>query len=175
MNLRALLVSIPLLVVACKKSDDAPTTSATAKPVETTAAAPKAIVPADVTLANGEKLSEGSKLRWKVPGGAVTLAAIENQEGVIVRGFTKDGAFDVTKRIAGGDAGTTLEAIAGGTAIVWKVSTVVEREPEVGALLQYEVTRIEWDATAGKPVVRQTWVCDEIDSKQCYAPAWAKG
>jgi hypothetical protein len=168
--IRILALGMLVLAAACSRDGEAaaPPPAPHTAPVE---AAPPAAKP--VKLLAGETLA--TELAWPVAGGTVTLAAVIRGEKVVVRAFTTTSGLDITRPVYSGLERNELRLVDGGAAVVFEARTLLGRVAELGAVFSYDLARIEWDAAAGTPVVRETWSCDEEEEEgYCELPAWAE-
>jgi hypothetical protein len=133
---------------------------------------PAKFVAPEVKLAPGEADTDG-RLVWMTPDGStITLALIARGEQFFVRAYTPSGSYDVTEPDAGDSPGVLRITKTG---VAWVEEMVVGREPEVGAISAYWITRLEWVPSKKQLAAIDTWSCDESEQqKPCEFPDWAK-
>lgn len=168
-------VAILLATAACTSA--APPPAPAPAPSEPAAKPVEAKGP--VVLAAGELLAPvagGSRNQqtWHVPGGPIELATIQRGDQVVLRAFTANGAFDVTAPNKVG-LDNAVVVVDDGTAVLLQQRSHLRPSPSTPdtMLSRYTVTRINWDESASKPILGETWSCDETDDDPCLPPSWA--
>ena len=184
MRMRVAILLLAILAGACSREGAAaqpadrqsapPAPSAPPAVTPVAPVAPRPAPPAPVPVALGAGETVAAELAWPAGGGTVTLAAVARGDEIVIRAFTAAGATEVTRTTV--FHGETSLRLGTGGAAIFAVETLLGRVAGVGAIFQYEVARLEWDAAAGAPVVRETWSCSEDDTDgSCERPAWAEG
>lgn len=149
--------------------------SAESKPAPNAPAAPATLLAAGESLAPVVDDGHRNQQTWDVAGGPVELAAIQRGDQMVLRALAAGAAFDVTEPVAVG-VDNAVVLVDDGTAALLQHRAVLGPSPSSTdyTLSRYTVTRIGWDAAARKPIVGDTWTCDETDDDACLPPAWAE-
>ncbi|HLL23906.1 MAG TPA: hypothetical protein VK427_17330 [Kofleriaceae bacterium] len=178
-------VVIAVALLGCKSKETSKEASKEEpKPPAVETLAPKPVAgetpaKAAVKLADGEKLAmiDGgtNPLSWTPGGQPVEVAVVTKDRKAWVRAYTAKGQVDVTTPVEFEDEQISLSARNGGKALHVRSRTLAGRVEGAGAVFAYDDSLITWDEAAGKPVVSDSWKCDETTAKNAdcdNGPAW---